>query len=63
MVTEVGCSALASALRSNPFYLQELDLSYNHPGASGEKLLFARLRDKDCRLHTLRYGEITRATI
>lgn len=58
MVTEAGCIALASALRSNPFYLQELDLSYNHPGTLGVKLLFARLRDKDCRLHTLRYGKI-----
>ncbi|XP_059374474.1 NACHT, LRR and PYD domains-containing protein 3-like [Carassius carassius] len=34
MVTEEGCSFLASALSSNPSHLQELDLSYNHPGQS-----------------------------
>uniref|UniRef100_A0A8C1YQE9 NACHT domain-containing protein n=1 Tax=Cyprinus carpio TaxID=7962 RepID=A0A8C1YQE9_CYPCA len=39
MVTEEGCCYLASALRSNPSHLRELDLSYNHPGDSGVKLL------------------------
>ncbi|XP_050958576.1 NACHT, LRR and PYD domains-containing protein 12 isoform X2 [Labeo rohita] len=39
MVTEEGCAALASALSSNPSHLRELDLSYNHPGVSGVKLL------------------------
>uniref|UniRef100_A0A9J8ACH8 NACHT, LRR and PYD domains-containing protein 12-like n=1 Tax=Cyprinus carpio carpio TaxID=630221 RepID=A0A9J8ACH8_CYPCA len=39
MVTEEGCVALASALSSNPSHLRELDLSYNHPGESGVKLL------------------------
>uniref|UniRef100_A0A8C1KSP9 NACHT domain-containing protein n=1 Tax=Cyprinus carpio TaxID=7962 RepID=A0A8C1KSP9_CYPCA len=39
MVTEEGCAALASALSSNPSHLRELDLSYNHPGESGVKLL------------------------
>jgi len=38
-VTEEGCAALASALSSNPSHLRELDLSYNHPGESGVKLL------------------------
>nr|XP_033465257.1 NLR family CARD domain-containing protein 3-like [Epinephelus lanceolatus] len=38
-VTEEGCVDLASALRSNPSHLIELDLSYNNPGDSGEKLL------------------------
>ncbi|XP_055358417.1 ribonuclease inhibitor-like [Betta splendens] len=41
LVTEEGCASLASALSSNPSHLRELDLSYNHPGDSGEKLLFA----------------------
>uniref|UniRef100_A0A4W6FW16 SPRY-associated domain-containing protein n=1 Tax=Lates calcarifer TaxID=8187 RepID=A0A4W6FW16_LATCA len=40
-VTEEGCSSLASALRSNPSHLKELDLSYNHPGDLGVKLLSA----------------------
>ncbi|XP_029373239.1 NACHT, LRR and PYD domains-containing protein 12-like [Echeneis naucrates] len=39
LITERGCSSLASAIRSNPSTLRELDLSYNHPGASGEALL------------------------
>uniref|UniRef100_A0A8C7NEV0 B30.2/SPRY domain-containing protein n=1 Tax=Oncorhynchus mykiss TaxID=8022 RepID=A0A8C7NEV0_ONCMY len=34
-VTKEGCASLASALRSNPFHLRGLDLSYNHPGDSG----------------------------
>uniref|UniRef100_A0AAY5F3R7 B30.2/SPRY domain-containing protein n=1 Tax=Electrophorus electricus TaxID=8005 RepID=A0AAY5F3R7_ELEEL len=58
LVTEEGCSSLASALRSNPSHLKELDLTYNHPGESGEKLLSARLEDPHCRLDTLRYVEI-----
>ncbi|XP_073699741.1 stonustoxin subunit alpha-like [Garra rufa] len=39
LVTVEGCAALASALSSNPSHLRELDLSYNHPGESGVKLL------------------------
>ncbi|XP_022531931.2 NACHT, LRR and PYD domains-containing protein 3 isoform X2 [Astyanax mexicanus] len=54
MVTEKGCSYLAAALSSNPFHLKELDLTYNHPGKSGEKLLSARLEDPTCKLKTLR---------
>ncbi|XP_062275957.1 uncharacterized protein LOC133981087, partial [Scomber scombrus] len=45
LITEEGCASLASALRSNPSHLRELDLSYNHPGDSGEKLLSAGLED------------------
>ncbi|XP_034001995.1 NLR family CARD domain-containing protein 3-like isoform X1 [Trematomus bernacchii] len=54
LVTEEGCVSLASALRSNPSHLRELDLSYNHPGDSGEKLLSAGLEDPLWRLDTLR---------
>ncbi|XP_053179077.1 NACHT, LRR and PYD domains-containing protein 12-like, partial [Scomber japonicus] len=45
LITEEGCASLASALRCNPSHLRELDLSYNHPGDSGEKLLSAGLED------------------
>uniref|UniRef100_A0AAY5EIV3 B30.2/SPRY domain-containing protein n=1 Tax=Electrophorus electricus TaxID=8005 RepID=A0AAY5EIV3_ELEEL len=61
LVTKEGCSSLASALRSNPSHLKELDLTYNHPGESGVKLLCARLEDSHCKLDTLRVehaGEI-----
>ncbi|XP_073801404.1 uncharacterized protein [Danio rerio] len=44
MVTEEGCAALASALSSNPSHLRELDLSYNHPGEAGLKLLSDQLQ-------------------
>ncbi|KAM6951927.1 protein NLRC3-like [Lycodopsis pacificus] len=55
LVTEEGCSSLASALRSNPsHHLRELDLSYNHPGVSGEKLLSAGPEDPNWKLKTLR---------
>ncbi|XP_076846982.1 ribonuclease inhibitor-like [Brachyhypopomus gauderio] len=54
LVTEEGCSSLASALSSNPSHLKELDLTYNHPGESGVKLLSARLEDPHCSLDTLR---------
>ncbi|KAK7174172.1 hypothetical protein R3I93_001382 [Phoxinus phoxinus] len=47
MVTEEGCAALASALSSNPSHLRELDLSYNHPGDSGVKLLSDTLKHLD----------------
>ncbi|XP_052364566.1 NLR family CARD domain-containing protein 3-like isoform X15 [Oncorhynchus keta] len=51
-VTEEGCASLVSALRSNPSHLRELDLSYNHPGDSGVRLLSAGL-DPHCRLEKL----------
>ncbi|XP_045073692.1 ribonuclease inhibitor-like isoform X4 [Coregonus clupeaformis] len=54
LVTEKGCTFLASALESNPSHLKELDLSFNHPGDSGVKLLSARLEDPHCRLEKLR---------
>ncbi|XP_005952506.2 ribonuclease inhibitor [Haplochromis burtoni] len=54
LITEEGCTSLASVLSSNPSHLRELDLSYNHPGASGMKLLLAGLKDPRWKLDTLR---------
>ncbi|XP_036418225.1 NACHT, LRR and PYD domains-containing protein 12-like [Colossoma macropomum] len=53
MVTDKGCSSLASALKSNPSHLRELDLTYNHPGESGVKLLSHLLEDPHCKLEKL----------
>ncbi|XP_031698025.1 NLR family CARD domain-containing protein 3-like, partial [Anarrhichthys ocellatus] len=57
LITEEGCASLVSALSSNPSHLRELDLSYNHPGDSGVKLLSDGLEDPHWRLKTLRYEE------
>ncbi|XP_041821757.1 NACHT, LRR and PYD domains-containing protein 3-like [Chelmon rostratus] len=54
LITEEGCACLASALSFNPSHLRELDLSYNHPGDSGVKLLSAGLEDPHWSLKTLR---------
>ncbi|XP_076839107.1 NLR family CARD domain-containing protein 3-like isoform X2 [Brachyhypopomus gauderio] len=53
LVTKESCSCLASALISNPSHLKELDLTYNHLGASDVKLLSARREDPNCKLTTL----------
>ncbi|XP_052459785.1 uncharacterized protein LOC128017649 isoform X13 [Carassius gibelio] len=53
MVTEEGCGYLSSALSSNPSHLRELDLSYNHPGESGVKLLKHKLQDPNYKLQIL----------
>ncbi|KAI3375541.1 hypothetical protein L3Q82_003865 [Scortum barcoo] len=53
LVTETGCAYLASALKSNPSHLMELDLSYNNPGDSGEKLLTELRNDSHYMLSNL----------
>nr|XP_021325103.1 uncharacterized protein si:ch211-11p18.6 isoform X8 [Danio rerio] len=50
-----GYKALASALRSNPSHLIELDLRGNDPGQSGVKELTELLQDPHCTLKTLRF--------
>ncbi|XP_062396900.1 uncharacterized protein LOC134087422 [Sardina pilchardus] len=55
LITHEGCSLLSSALKSNPSYLKQLYLSYNHPGDSGVRELTDRLNDPGCKLETLRY--------
>jgi len=57
MVTEEGCGYVSSALSSNCSLLRELDLSYNHPGDSGVKLLTDKLKDPNYRLEKLKYVE------
>ncbi|XP_073703228.1 NACHT, LRR and PYD domains-containing protein 3-like [Garra rufa] len=47
MVTKEGCDCLSSVLSSNPSHLRELDLSYNHPGDSGKRLLSEKCKNLD----------------
>ncbi|XDV28508.1 hypothetical protein PO909_031807, partial [Leuciscus waleckii] len=54
-ITEEGYKALASALRSNPSHLIELDLRGNDPGQSGVKELSDLLQGHSCSLKTLRF--------
>ncbi|XP_026177737.1 NACHT, LRR and PYD domains-containing protein 5-like isoform X2 [Mastacembelus armatus] len=53
LITEKGCEFLASAMKSNPSNLIELDLSYNHPGDSGKKLLTELQNDPGYKLSQL----------
>ncbi|KAK3544556.1 hypothetical protein QTP86_016880 [Hemibagrus guttatus] len=52
-VTDKGCAALSSALRSNPSHLRELNLNYNNFGDSGVKSLSAVLENPKCKLEKL----------
>ncbi|KAI5108303.1 NACHT, LRR and PYD domains-containing protein 12-like, partial [Silurus meridionalis] len=52
-VSDEGCAALASALRSNPSHLRELNLSRNKVGDSGVKCLSAVLENPHCKLEIL----------
>ncbi|XP_034065077.1 uncharacterized protein LOC117541890 isoform X6 [Gymnodraco acuticeps] len=52
-VTEKGCSFLASAIQSKKPSLKHLDLSYNHPGDNGRRLLSEIYEDPDSKLKTL----------
>nr|XP_055053392.1 NACHT, LRR and PYD domains-containing protein 12-like isoform X2 [Misgurnus anguillicaudatus] len=53
-ITDEGCVALSSALRSNPSHLRILDLTSNNLRDSGVKLISDVLKNPDCKLEILR---------
>ncbi|XP_052432921.1 NACHT, LRR and PYD domains-containing protein 3 isoform X1 [Carassius gibelio] len=52
-LTDEGCAALTSGLRSHPEHLRQLDLSWNKLGNSGITRISTILKDSHCKLEKL----------
>ncbi len=64
-MTDEGCSAVTSALKSNPSHLRELELRYSKLGDSGVKNLSDLLMNTQCKLEKLQLVSLycTAATV
>ncbi|XP_044228209.1 NACHT, LRR and PYD domains-containing protein 12-like [Thunnus albacares] len=60
-LSEISCASLASALKSNPSHLRELNLRGNHLKSSDTKLLSDLQESPHCRLETLRCDDLCKS--